>query len=128
MAQGQGKVMAFNFSSWLHRKRIESEVRLSGRPVQVHRVVNPYHAVSIHAGPSCFETELEFGGRRFLSHEAPSIPLPTCNRAKCTCRYVHHDDRRRGSDRRHRDVWDRGGLIGRVDDRRTSRGRRATDR
>ena len=37
--------MVFNLLSWWHGKRVQAEVRWSGRPVQAHRVTNPYHAV-----------------------------------------------------------------------------------
>jgi hypothetical protein len=57
------------------------------------RIVNPYHAVSIKAGPRCCQAARSLSGARFLSKEAPRIPLPQCELA-CECRYVHHDDRR----------------------------------
>jgi len=120
--------MDFSLSSWWHRKRVHAAVRLSGRPVQTHRVVNPYHAVSIKAGPSCGQTASTYGGRRYLSQEAPLIPLPTCDTRNCRCQYVHHEDRRDGSDRRRRDVWDRHAQLARGGDRRSSHGRRVTDR
>jgi hypothetical protein len=119
--------MAFNLSSWLHRKRVQAEVRFSGRPVQAHSITNPYHAVSIVAGPSCRQTELRYGLNRYLSREAPVIPLPTCDTENCRCRYVHHEDRRDGVERRHRDVWNKHALIPRGGDRRGSHGRRVTD-
>jgi hypothetical protein len=118
--------MSFNLTSWLHRKRVQAEVRFSGREVQAHRVNNPFHAVSILAGPTCQRTAVEFKGRRFLSREAPGLPLPTCNHETCRCRYVHHEDRRSGRDRRHRDVWNPASPMVR-DDRRASHGRRVTD-
>lgn len=119
--------MEFNVAAWWHRKRVKTAVQMSGRPVQVHRVTNPYHAVSIEAGPYCAETKNRYGGVRFLSKEAPPIPLPSCNRANCGCRYVHHEDRRAGIDRRHRDVWEPASPLARRGDRRRNSGRRVTD-
>jgi len=119
--------MAFNLSYWLHRKHVQAEVRLSGRTVQAHRVTNPYHAVSIKAGPSCRQTELRYGLRRYLAQEAPSIPLPTCDIKNCRCRYLHHEDRRDGFERRHRNVWDPNARSAEAGDRRGSHGRRVTD-
>lgn len=119
--------MAFNLSAWLYRKRVQAEVQYSGRPVQAHRVMNPYHAVSIKAGTSCRRTAEAYAGRRFLSAEAPPLPMPTCDSRNCRCRYVHHDDRRAGADRRHRDVGNRNIALAKGGDRRSSRGRRATD-
>lgn len=39
---------------------------------------------------------------RYLSGEAPLLPLPGCDKLKCACKYVHYDDRRDiNEDRRH---------------------------
>ena len=119
--------MGFSLASWWQRKQIQAAMKLSRRPVQAHRVTNPYHAVSIKAGPACRQTATAFGTRRFLSKEAPPLPQPTCNAKACQCRYIHHEDRRDGADRRHRDVWDPAAHIAKGGDRRHSRGRRATD-
>ena len=126
--QGGGKIAVFKFSTWWQRKRIEAKVRLPGRRVQIQRVVNPYHAVSIEAGPGCCETARNFAGRRFLTWEAPSVPQPTCDVAACHCRYLHYDDRRDRFDRRHRDACDGGSELAKGANRRGGRGRRVTDR
>jgi hypothetical protein len=42
-------------------------------------------------------------GTRFLSREAPALPLKNCVNDECTCHYAHHDDRRIGP-RRARDM------------------------
>lgn len=34
------------------------------------------------------------GAKRFLSGDAPRLPLPSCGAPTCNCRYVHHGDRR----------------------------------
>jgi len=120
--------MAFNLPSWLYRKRVQAEVQLSGRPVQADRVTIPYHAVSIIAGAGCGETALKYGGHRYLSTEAPMIPLPTCDTENCRCRYLHHEDRRSKFDRRRQDVWDLNAQMAKGGDRRGSHGRRVTDR
>ena len=92
--------MPFSLSDWIIRKKIHAEVRLSGRPVQVHRVVNPYHAVSIaHEAGRCRKAA-ELEGRRFLAAAAPKLPLPNCDANACRCRYVHFEDRRSDEDRR----------------------------
>jgi hypothetical protein len=120
--------MAFSLATWLHRKRVLAKVTLSGRPVEAHRVTNPYHAVSIKAGPSCSQTEQKYGDRRFLSAEAPPLPQPTCSATTCKCQYVHHEDRRAGTDRRFQDVWNPHARLADGGFRRQIRGRRATDR
>ena len=58
------------------------------------RIVNVYHAVSIKPGPRCCQTARSMAGVRFLSREAPRLPLPQCDAAGCECKYVHHEDRR----------------------------------
>ena len=59
-----------------------------------------YHAVSIKPGAYACRAATELAGQRFLAAEAPNIPLPACNAAECSCRFVHHKDRRSGKDRR----------------------------
>lgn len=127
---GGSTSMEFNLLSWWHRKRIQATVQLSGRPMQFHHVTNPYHAVSIKTGSRCQQTALKYGRQRFLSGEAPQLPQPTCDAKACECRYVHHEDRRDGSDRRQRDVrdvWASGPQVASGGGRRTSHGRRVSD-
>ncbi|MFQ6370779.1 hypothetical protein [Shewanella sp. YIC-542] len=53
-----------------------------------------YHAVSIQcSGTPCAQVSA-LGNQRFLSHEAPRLPLATCGRNDCRCHYQHHEDRR----------------------------------
>ena len=119
--------MAFNLMSWWRRNRGPVDLTMPSRPVQAHHANNPYHAVSIKAGPSCHRTKLEYGDRRFLSAEAPLLPLPTCSSTGCRCQYLHHDDRRVEPDRRLRDVWNPNSPLAVGGDRRRLPGRRATD-
>jgi len=106
------------------RTRIDAHVRLSGRPMEHRRVVNPYHGIGVAPGPGCCKAAAELEGSRFLSAEAPKIPLPACDAAACRCRYVHFEDRRDGDDRRQHTMDARGHS---VPDRRRGRGSRATD-
>ena len=60
------------------------------------RAVNrsPWHAVSIVRGrPSCAAV-CQLNGRRWLSTQAPQLPVQGCSAARCTCHYRHHEDRR----------------------------------
>ncbi len=44
---------------------------------------------------SACEDVLQHRSAVFLSHEAPSIPLPSCsNKDSCACHYLYLDDRR----------------------------------
>jgi hypothetical protein len=118
--------MAFNISDWLLRRRIDAQVRTrtSGGPAEHRRIGNPYHAVSIEVGTRCCEAAREREGQRFLSTEAPMLPLVGCTQTSCQCRYVHHDDRRLKRDRR---VQFPNPHALRNGDRRTGGGRRITD-
>ena len=61
-----------------------------------------WHSVSIDVPqnvPHC-EAVTALQGRRFLSSDAPKLPLGTCDVSSCECRYVHYKDRRRRRGRR----------------------------
>lgn len=61
---------------------------------------NQYHAVSVVPGTDACAAAHRFTGRRFLSQQAPRLPLPTCDAERCDCRFRHHKDRRAGPRRR----------------------------
>ena len=62
---------------------------------------NPFHAVSIQPTAQGCAAAAAIKGVRFLSEEAPGLPLEECTAATCHCTYAHHVDRRRGNgDRR----------------------------
>jgi hypothetical protein len=87
----------------------------------------PWHAVSVVAGPSCCEAARALSPSRYLSREAPRLPLPDCTSpASCSCSYKHFVDRR-GQPRRKDDLSGlrRSPLSG--TERRTVRGRREDD-
>jgi len=68
--------------------------------VHAHKGNAVYHAVSIkHSGHACKAAE-DMMGRRFLSTAAPKLPLPGCDVLDCSCRFIHHKDRRAGKERR----------------------------
>jgi len=117
--------MAFNLSNWLLRRRIDAQVRDSGRPVEHRRIGNPYHAVSIEPGPRACMAARNLEGQRFLSTSAPMLPLEGCGGATCQCRYVHHNDRR--NNLRDRRVNFANPHAHRMADRRSRQGRRITD-
>jgi len=91
--------------------------------------VGSWHAVSVVTNGECCEAARGLNRMRFLSVEAPVIPLTGCSRPdSCRCFYKHHEDRRvqlrrreeitglrakvrvheerrQGSDRRQSDLW-----------------------
>ena len=58
-----------------------------------------WHAVCIAPGERACDAARLLAGRRFLSRDAPALPLKNCDNAACTCRYEHFDDRRKGARR-----------------------------
>ncbi len=69
----------------------------------VKKISTTHHAVSIVPGHHCCHQARELAGTRFLSREAPVLPLKNCGSDSCRCRYEHHTDRRAGP-RRARDM------------------------
>jgi hypothetical protein len=64
-----------------------------------------YHCVEIQGDdPSCASAR-QLAGRRFLSDEAPALPVPGCDQPHCRCRYVHHEDRRQHDRRNPYGQW-----------------------
>ncbi len=75
--------------------------RQAARAAAVSRVprARSYHCVEIQGDGDVCSAARRLAGQRFLSGEAPGLPVPGCSHAHCTCSYVHHDDRRQ-DDRR----------------------------
>jgi hypothetical protein len=95
-------------------------------PAKSAPAAQPFHAVSIIPGPNACAASYRFTGHRFLSRQAPKLPLPTCDAFHCTCRFKHHEDRRAGLRRRS----DIGLMSGHYPgpERRQRGGRRSTDK
>jgi hypothetical protein len=125
---------------WFRRKvrvsRIE-RVERAGIRAGTHtsiKVTNPWHAVGVSAGKPCCRASLVLKNVRYLSQEAPPLPLVGCTRpSACLCKYKHYSDRRTGARRAtDRDLY-KNALSRHVvaawstQERRVSRGRRATD-
>ena len=56
-----------------------------------------WKAVAILPGDSACSAARELRSKRFLSREAPRLPLPDCNKQdQCECKYRHLADRRGG--------------------------------
>jgi hypothetical protein len=85
-----------------------------------------WHAVSVSSeAGSCFPARL-LKGLRFLSTEAPPLPLTECTQpASCTCTYKKYNDRRAELRRSHEISGIRSPSP--ENDQRTTRGRRKRD-
>jgi hypothetical protein len=110
-------------------KRIEGQSRIatsnhSARPASIPK---KWHAISVDAKAlSCMMAQ-DLRKKRFLSKEAPALPLEGCTkRSNCLCTYKHHDDRRSKS-RRDSEAGISSNASGHGAERRTSRGRRSDD-
>lgn len=106
--------------SWLERLGLKRPA-----PPPKARTDTTYHAVSIVLGAHPCATVRHFAGRRFLSRQAPPLPLPTCDADRCECRFRHHKDRRAGPRRRSDNGLAPGAYAGA--ERRLARGRRKDD-
>jgi len=59
-----------------------------------------FRAVSIAPSIMCCTAATQVAGRRYLSRQAPRLPLPTCTMpTRCSCKFLKNRDRREG-DRR----------------------------
>jgi len=59
-----------------------------------------FRAVSIQTGPRACTAAKYLKGKRFISAQAPELPLSRCDISDCKCKYVYHKDRRDEDDRR----------------------------
>jgi hypothetical protein len=64
---------------------------------------HPYHSVEIIDGSGICSSANALKGKRYLSQDAPKLPLPGCLDKECNCRYLHHQDRRKDSEDRRMD-------------------------
>jgi hypothetical protein len=75
---------------WRHATR----PRHLAAPAAKRGARSSYHCVEVRTGTPACEAAQHLGNARFLSGEAPGLPVPGCSEQHCTCSYVHHDDRR----------------------------------
>jgi hypothetical protein len=122
--------------SWFKRRlkvnQIQREGSRAGAVAHIH-VTNPWHAVGISTGVSCCQASVALRQTRFLSSQAPTLPLQGCTEPKsCVCKYRHFSDRRSGPRRAtetemFQNALSRHAMASRSQERRALRGRRATD-
>jgi hypothetical protein len=105
------------------RKKPPISGKGSGPP---QKPAEEWHAVEIIPQRFACPEARALAKRRFLSREAPRLPLPDCSTPwRCDCTYRHFQDRRTGPRR----AWERGlpGLPWHGKNRRDKRGRRSDD-
>lgn len=86
-----------------------------------------FHAVEIRTTNDACQAAQDTHGERFLSAEAPPLPLVQCDRPdRCQCRYRHYEDRR-GNPRRGAESGAPSQGNGEHEGQRKVKGRRAED-
>jgi hypothetical protein len=107
----------------VNRSKPDLETR---QPGSDRRHPSPWYAVSVVPGDTCCKAVRMHQSTRWLSAEAPRLPLPGCDSMHCDCRYRHFSDRRTDVQRKQdRDGWNR---YYKGDERRSrGRGRRESD-
>jgi len=84
---------------WSSRSSKKSSNKFTGQSKTVAKdTISPYHCVEVKMPYDACEEVLKLHGKRFLSAEAPILPLPECDQ-NCSCKFKHHNDRRQ-DDRR----------------------------
>ena len=75
-----------------------SEARKSGPETGKAVKKEAWHSVSIIRGRQACAAVVQLNGQKWLSAQAPQLPIKGCDK-QCECRYRHHADRR-SADRR----------------------------
>jgi len=86
---------------WLLLKRLKANSSSTLKPASAtsKRKIE-FGAVSIKIGPRACSAAKYLRGKRFLSSQAPALPLSKCDISDCTCKYDYYKDRRSEDDRR----------------------------
>lgn len=80
---------------WLRaRRRPRVAIRRPEPPAAV-----PFAGVELQCGAAACRSASAMRGQRVLATEAPALPLPDCDAARCECRYRKRSDRREDSRR-----------------------------
>lgn len=120
------RILGFNLFRSKLKAKAGAQSKVGTDTGRHHVLTNPFHAVSIRSPSSGCAAAKELEGKRFLSSEAPVLPVPGCTAATCICKYMHHEDRREGP-RRSSDVIGRSHGHWSGMERRRAGGRRITD-
>jgi hypothetical protein len=88
-----------------------------------------YSSVSIMLPQNCCSSAQSLAGARFLTKEAPQLPLANCNTTPCKCGFIRHEDRREEDEDRRAIHGLRAELhaLHTGEERRQRRGRRSYD-
>ncbi|NNC68452.1 MAG: hypothetical protein HKN83_10515 [Gammaproteobacteria bacterium] len=79
---------------WFSRSSKKSSDNYTGQfKTVVKSTISPYHCVEVKMPYDACEEVLKLHGKRFLSAEAPMLPVPGCDQ-HCSCKFKHYNDRR----------------------------------
>jgi ABC-type nickel/cobalt efflux system permease component RcnA len=116
---------------WFLYRRWKNRAQQGHHKPKHHHVQHPYHSVSVETLPDCCIAAHNLTKKRYLSDEAPMLPLENCQARDCQCRYQHFDDRRDEEESRRNDFGlskDLFGQDGQANRREQSAGRRTSDK
>lgn len=71
-----------------------SSKKLAAAKARSASMNSAYHSVSISYGRGGCKAVRAMEGKRFLVGEITKLPLADCTSPNCTCKFVHHEDRR----------------------------------
>ncbi len=105
--------------------KVRAPARFSAVSTKVNKL---FHGVAVHPrDENCCSAVQTLNGKRFLSADAPVLPLTDCaNPSGCRCVYERFDERR-GSLRREADIGLPARTHAQVIEKRVGLGRRSTD-
>ncbi len=87
---------------WLYLKRSKAKSSPTPKPSSTASSrKKDFGAVSIQIGSHACSAAKYLKGKKFLSSQAPALPLSKCDIGDCRCKYRYHKDRRSEDDRRY---------------------------
>ncbi|MFA9419253.1 MAG: hypothetical protein ACERLB_03815 [Gammaproteobacteria bacterium] len=87
---------------WLLLKRFKANSSSTHKSASVtSKRKKEFGAVSIKTGPRACSAAKYLRGKRFISSQAPALPLSKCDISDCKCKYQYYTDRRSEDDRRY---------------------------
>jgi hypothetical protein len=81
-------VVAFGWR-WIASRKKPQKTTIAGKAAS-----KTFHCVEVRKGTHACKAVQDLASSRFLSDEAPRLPVAGCTAAQCTCSFIHHDDRR----------------------------------
>lgn len=98
MAETAGAARPLSRTAMPNQVQVQARAQASGSLKR--KLARKFHGVSLKPGPHACTAVQALAGQRFLSDEAPLLPLSACDQQKCQCAYSHHASRRDQEDRR----------------------------